>query len=102
MWVYFLKKFNFLTVWSKMAYHLLADIDESLQMYQDQIKTEFSRKWSTHKCEKPGKDNFLEQLYIKYIFLELPFIFYQWKIVLLLNYLYYIRLSESIGHRRGS
>ena len=34
--------------------HLVPDIDESLAMYQDQIKSVFSRRWAKHKCSKPG------------------------------------------------
>ena len=33
---------------------LYAGIDESLRAYNDVIKTEFSRRWSSHKCDIPG------------------------------------------------
>ena len=33
---------------------LLPCIDESLNFYNDSIKTEFSKRWSKHKCSVPG------------------------------------------------
>ena len=33
---------------------LYASIDESLLAYNDSIKTEFSKRWSRHKCNIPG------------------------------------------------
>lgn len=34
--------------------HLVPDIDQSLSMYQDLIKTGFSSRWAKHKCSVPG------------------------------------------------
>ena len=33
---------------------LYANIDESLTAYNDAIKSEFSKRWSRHKCKVPG------------------------------------------------
>ena len=33
---------------------LSASIDDSLNKYNDKIKSAFSRKWSKHKCNAPG------------------------------------------------
>ena len=33
---------------------LLPNIDDSLEKYNDRIKSEFSRRWSKHRCQVPG------------------------------------------------
>ena len=33
---------------------LYPSIDESLVQYNDLVKTEFSKRWSKHKCNVPG------------------------------------------------
>ena len=37
-----------------MSGPLLPNIDDSLNAYNDLIKSEFSRRWSKHKCGVPG------------------------------------------------
>ena len=33
---------------------LLANIDDSLAMYNDVINQTFAKRWGSHKCDKPG------------------------------------------------